>query len=133
VSGEPGTTLEIDVLLPTDAQVTNVVANGHSEPSRQEGSVVTLQLHFEGMSFSHMQQVGTFDPNFVGGTVKGASAPSKTESLADIVDRGRSQDDLACSATLARVGSDRRAERPDARPYGALGRIFIPDAITRLN
>jgi hypothetical protein len=72
VSGEPGTTLDVEVLLPEDRQVTNVVANGHSEPSRQEGNVLMLQLHFEGASFSHMQQVGTFDPNFAGGTFKGS-------------------------------------------------------------
>jgi len=67
---EPGTTRDIDVLLPTGHHVITVVANGRSEQSSQTGSVVTLHLRFQGISFNHMQQVGTFDPNFAGGTSK---------------------------------------------------------------
>jgi hypothetical protein len=72
VRGEPGTTRQIDVLLPTKHQETasTVVANGHPKPSDRNGDVVTLQFHFEGEPFSHMQQVGTFDPNFAGGTFR---------------------------------------------------------------
>jgi hypothetical protein len=72
VSGEPGATRDIDVLLPPGDHVTTVVVNGHSEQSRRTGSILTLQLHFQGASFNHMQQVGTFDPNFAGGTFKGS-------------------------------------------------------------
>jgi hypothetical protein len=72
VRGEPGTTRQVDVLLPSNGQetMTTVVANGQSEPLKRNGNVVALQFHFEGQPFSHMQQVGTFDPNFAGATFK---------------------------------------------------------------
>jgi hypothetical protein len=72
VRGEAGTTCDVEVLLPPGDHVTTVLANGHSEQSSQTGRAVTIRLHFQGVSFSHMQQVGTFDPNFAGGTFRGS-------------------------------------------------------------
>jgi len=68
VRGEAGSTRNVDVLLPPGNRATTVRVNGHSEKSSQANGVVTVGLHFQGAPFSHMQQVGTFDPNFAGGT-----------------------------------------------------------------
>jgi hypothetical protein len=47
-------------------RITTALANGRPQRSSQTGWVVTLRLHFEGVPFSHKQQVGAFDPNFAG-------------------------------------------------------------------
>ena len=70
VRGEAGSTSNVDVLLPASNRVTSVRVNGHSQKSSQANEVVTVALHFHGTPFSHMQQVGTFDPNFAGGTFR---------------------------------------------------------------
>jgi hypothetical protein len=71
VRGESGTTQTVDVLLPSAVRPARLVVNGHTVEFNRAGRLVTASLHFMGTPFAHMQQVGTFDPNFSGGVFKG--------------------------------------------------------------
>jgi hypothetical protein len=69
VSGEPGTTPDVMVLLPQKRRqqetVTTVILNGQEfGPADKTGEVVTLPVKFAGARFDHCHQVGNYDRNF---------------------------------------------------------------------
>ncbi len=68
VRGEVGSTMELQVWLPRRERVGMVTVNGKQHKFVQRGDLVTVPVQFAGAAFSHMQQVGHYDPNFAGGT-----------------------------------------------------------------
>jgi len=67
--GETGASREVEVLLSSGDSVSQVQVNGQPAKFSQSGRVVAIPLKFAGAKFSHMQQVGGFDPNFSGGVI----------------------------------------------------------------
>ena len=68
VSGEKGSTAEVLVQLPIANKIDSMFVNKVAVAFRQNGNRVTAPLHFQGESFPHMKQAGTYDPNFTGGS-----------------------------------------------------------------
>lgn len=78
ITGEVGTSLDLIAVIPGNQSVTSVSVNGRSAKFEQVGGVVTIPVRFAGQYFGHMQQVGTFDPGFTGGTFTGeVSIPAR--------------------------------------------------------
>ncbi|MGE5114233.1 MAG: hypothetical protein ACM3JB_25510, partial [Acidobacteriaceae bacterium] len=57
ISGEPGTTQEIGVLLPQKTAVRTIHVNGRRLPFSQNGSYISAKVHFAGRRFAHSQEV----------------------------------------------------------------------------
>jgi hypothetical protein len=70
VSGETGTACEALALLPPGEAVRGVSVNGAPHPFKQSRDIVTFTVRFAGRAFGRLQRVGTYDPNFSGGTIK---------------------------------------------------------------
>ncbi len=68
VRGEIGTTTDALVLLPDGQKTEGATVNGQRFHFHQSENRVTIPIRFEGEQFSAMQQVGSFDPRFAGGT-----------------------------------------------------------------
>jgi hypothetical protein len=61
----------LGVLLPNGAGVETVTVNGVAAKLQRDGEMVTVQVRFAGEPFSRSQQVGSYDPQFSGGTMRG--------------------------------------------------------------
>ena len=82
VSGEIGTEAELVVLLPEDRIilaatvrdqiVKGMTINGKRADFTLSGDTIRSIVRFGGNRFSQCQQVGSYDPNFTGGTFKGS-------------------------------------------------------------
>jgi hypothetical protein len=70
VSGEAGTTTEGLVLLPAGKAARSMSVNGVSYPFKQSKDAVPFTVRFAGKAFARLQALGTYDPNFAGGSVK---------------------------------------------------------------
>jgi hypothetical protein len=66
VRGEMGTIEQALVKLPDAKKIKEVYVNDTNIPFSQHGSIITVPLHFKGAVFHHMQQIGSYDPNFKG-------------------------------------------------------------------
>jgi hypothetical protein len=67
---ETGARRRIVVLLPKNERVRAFAVNGVTYPFKQDGDVVTVDIRFAGRAFEKSQRVGTYDPNFTGGTIR---------------------------------------------------------------
>jgi hypothetical protein len=70
VLGEMGSEKELLVLLPSSQPVESVRVNGWNVPSEQSGNLVRLRVRFDGPRFERVQQVGSYVPDFAGGTYR---------------------------------------------------------------
>lgn len=61
VTGEPGTSRSIDVLLPRATKIKTVQVNGRDLPFHQAGNYVETPVAFAGIRFAQAQQVRTTD------------------------------------------------------------------------
>ncbi|MGA8027081.1 MAG: hypothetical protein WB992_08035 [Bryobacteraceae bacterium] len=69
VSGEPGTSQELGILLPEQTVVRRFIINGKSVPFARNGDYVSATIHFAGIRFGRSQQVeltGGANGNFAG-------------------------------------------------------------------
>ncbi|KPJ69672.1 hypothetical protein AMJ44_02905 [candidate division WOR-1 bacterium DG_54_3] len=71
VSGEIGSGADLLVLVPKNQKVETVSVNGNKVDFTQNGDVVSAKIRFAGTYFGQCQQIGSYDPNFTGGTFKG--------------------------------------------------------------
>ncbi len=83
--GEPGTAMDLTVLLPDSQPVSLVTVNGVTCRYRQQGNTVTVPVIFPGDRFAARQQIGEYDPNFTGGAFSATiSIPQRVfQQLAD--------------------------------------------------
>ncbi|MDE3126756.1 MAG: hypothetical protein KGL38_02055, partial [Gemmatimonadota bacterium] len=75
VTGEPGTTAQLLVKLPAGAVPApeRATVNGVPVPvHRVRPDLAALDVRFAGAEFRQLQQVGTYDPAFAGGTWRGS-------------------------------------------------------------
>jgi hypothetical protein len=78
VIGEVGTEGEMRVALPEGQTVRSATINGTKKAFQQSGSVVSLKARFAGAAFAPRQQIGTYDPQFTGGTYRAkATIPAR--------------------------------------------------------
>lgn len=68
--GEPGTVKPMAVVLPDDRRISGLTVNGKSVRFVQNGTQVSLKLHFAGTPFPAHAQIGQYDPAFAGGSYK---------------------------------------------------------------
>ncbi len=71
VKGEPGTWQNPLVLVPPGATLRSVRVNAQPAQFSQYGNAVSLSIRFQGAAFRHNQQLGEYNPNFMGGTFTG--------------------------------------------------------------
>ena len=71
VRGEVGVQVPVSVLIPEGAGVETATVNGVPVEFERQGELVNLRVRFEGEPFSRSQQVGSYDPQFAGGTFRG--------------------------------------------------------------
>ena len=57
VSGQPGTTPTIGILLPADTKISNVIVNGKTQHFSQSGNYIEVPVNFAGECFAQAQQV----------------------------------------------------------------------------
>ncbi len=72
VTGEIGTEAELDILLPKGRTVRTITVNGKETGFTVSGDVLRSTVRFDGTRFSQCQQIGTYDPDFGGGTFAGS-------------------------------------------------------------
>jgi hypothetical protein len=71
VRGEPGTEAALDVLMPNGAAVETVTVNEVAAKFRRDAGMITVRVRFAGEPFSRAQQVGIYDSQISGGTMRG--------------------------------------------------------------
>jgi hypothetical protein len=72
VRGEVGTNVTLEVAVPTGVRVSRARVNGVDVPlGTRRGSVVELQVQFDGAEFRRLQPAAVGDSTFAGGTVRG--------------------------------------------------------------
>ena len=73
VRGEVGADADLLVLLPRGRTASTAQVNGRdARLSRSTGDAVSIAVRFDGERFGRLQQVGSYDPDFRGGTFSGA-------------------------------------------------------------
>jgi hypothetical protein len=70
VRGEVGTITQAMVKLSAVKRINKVYVNGNKIYFSQHGIMIKIPLHFKGVVFHHMQQVGSYNPAFTGGIYK---------------------------------------------------------------
>ncbi len=73
VTGEPGSSEALAVILPGGRQARDVHVNGVRTGFTQVGSKVKLSVRFAGDRFDRCQQLGTFQPEFTGGVFQAST------------------------------------------------------------
>lgn len=70
LTAEMGARRDVGVVLPPGQRARSVSVNGVAFPFKQNGNVVSTTVRFIGRPFGRSQRIGTYDPNFSGGTFK---------------------------------------------------------------
>jgi len=77
VTGRPGETSDISVMLPGKEKIASLTVNGQSVKFTQTGPLVTASVAFAGRKFVKCQQVGAYDANFKARTFSGSFSVPK--------------------------------------------------------
>jgi hypothetical protein len=68
VRGEPGTTENLLVALPSGAKAASVTVNGRSVDYHQTANILTIPVTWDGEPFRHYQQIDEYSASFTGGS-----------------------------------------------------------------
>jgi len=69
-TAEIGRSEDVMVLLPKENQIEKVLINNQNVNFLKKDNLIYLSLDFTGTYFSQMHQIGDYDPQFTGGTLK---------------------------------------------------------------
>jgi hypothetical protein len=72
VTGEPGTSRQMQIALPANRTASRVIVNGAAVAFQQAQGVVNATLAFDGRAFGKGHSVFPYDPAFAGGRLSGS-------------------------------------------------------------